>query len=108
MTTNEAAAIKSAMSVAKQVADGTLHPADLDRAAADECRVLFGTVAGPDDPLWPLHLDVARGVLAAGGIPADELTEWLAVARQRAGGTPGPPEPGEPVSVALSPESGGL
>ncbi|PXW34060.1 UNVERIFIED_CONTAM: hypothetical protein DES50_102685 [Williamsia faeni] len=84
MTTPEAVAIKSAMSVAKQVADGTLRPAELDRTAADECRSLFGTVAGPDDPLWALHCEVARGVLAAGGLSADELTEWLGVAHHRA------------------------
>lgn len=34
------------------------------------------------DALWPLQLDVCRAVLAAGGIPPDELAEWLAVARR--------------------------
>jgi hypothetical protein len=55
----------------------------LEATAVAELRELFGTVTGPDDPLWMLQVDVCRAVLAAGGIPADELTEWLAVARQR-------------------------
>lgn len=37
----------------------------LDQAVADECRALFSTVVGERDPLWPLHIDVARQVLAA-------------------------------------------
>lgn len=83
--------VKAAMSVARDAAEGRLDPAGLETAAAAECRALFGTVAGPDDPLWDLHRDVARQVLALDGIPADELAEWVAVARQRAG---------EPVSPA--------
>lgn len=47
-----------------------------------ECRELFGTVAGPGDALWELQVEVARAVLAQKGIPADELSEWFAVARQ--------------------------
>jgi hypothetical protein len=78
-------AIKAASSVARDVADGRLDLADLDATAVAQCRALFGTVAGPGDPLWALHLDVARQVLALDGVPADELAEWLAVARQRAG-----------------------
>lgn len=83
-TTTPEDAIKAAAAVARDVADGKLAPADLEAAAAAECRALFGTVAGPDDPLWDLHLDIARQVLALDGVPADELSEWLAVARQRA------------------------
>ena len=49
-----------------------------------KCRELFGTVVGDGDPLWDLHRDIARQVLALDGVPADELSEWLAVARQRA------------------------
>jgi hypothetical protein len=76
-------AIKAASSVARDAAEGRLSPAALEQHAVTECRGLFGTVAGPDDPLWSLHLDVARQVLALDGVPADELAEWLAVARQR-------------------------
>jgi hypothetical protein len=33
--------------------------------------------------MWEVQVEVARAVLATGGIPADELSEWLAVARQQ-------------------------
>lgn len=96
-------AIKAATSVARDIADGGLSPSDLERQAVAECRELFGSVAGPDDPMWELHRDIARQVLALDGVPADELAEWLAVARQRAGeaiGSIAPAEtPLEPVSV---------
>ena len=58
----------------------------MDRVAADECRDLFGVVDGPNDALWSLHVGIARQVLALGGVPADELSEWIAVARSRTGG----------------------
>ena len=79
-------AIKAAMAVAKDVAEGRLSPAQVDDAALEACRSLFGVVAGPDDPLWPLQCEVARQVLAAGGISANELQEWVAVQRRRDGG----------------------
>ena len=81
----DVAAINAAMDVAKQIADGTLAPAQLDAAAVAECRQLVGQVIGPDDAVWPLQLEVARGVLAAGGVPADEMAEWLSVQRQAEG-----------------------
>ncbi len=86
-TAAQADTIKAAMSVARDLAEGRLTAAELDAAAAAECRELFGTVAGPVDALWPVHLDVVRQVLALGGVSADELSEWLAVARQREGDT---------------------
>ncbi|MEU9805460.1 flagellar hook-length control protein [Mycobacterium sp. NPDC050853] len=78
-------AIKAAMSVAKDVAEGRLDAAALDAAVAAECRELFAFVAGPDDPLWEIHVEVARQVLALDGIPVDELAEWLAVTRKAQG-----------------------
>lgn len=78
-------AIKAAMSVAKDVAEGRLDPAELDATVVAECRALFGRVDGREDPLWDLQLDVARQVLGLDGIPVDELAEWLAVARQAQG-----------------------
>jgi hypothetical protein len=105
-------AIDAAMSVAEDVAESRLDPAALDQAVADECKALFGTVVGPGDSLWPLHVDVARHALALGALTADELSEWLAVARSRAGepiGSPQPPSgflPSEPsASDATSPDS---
>ncbi|KKF01621.1 hypothetical protein [Mycolicibacterium obuense] len=116
-------AIKAASSLARDIADGGLAPSDLERQAVAECRELFGTVAGPDDPLWELHRDIARQVLALDGVPTDELAEWLAVARQRAGEPVAaveplplpepeaapvtPPEPESPASEADSPGHGG-
>lgn len=78
-------AVDAAMSVAQDVAAGKLSAAVLDADAALEARNLFGRVVGPEDPLWPLQADVARQVIAAGGIPANELAEWLAVQRRRDG-----------------------
>jgi hypothetical protein len=75
-------AVDAALSVAQDAAEGRLDLTALQEQAVAECRALFGTVAGPGDALWDLHVDVARNVLAQKGIPADELTEWLAVARQ--------------------------
>jgi hypothetical protein len=88
-------AIKAAMSVARDLAEGRLAVSQLDDEVVAVCRSLFTTVAGPDDPLWDTQVEVARGVLAADGIPVDELAEWLAVTRAAAGvvsggdGTPG-------------------
>ncbi|CAA0136338.1 Uncharacterised protein [Mycolicibacterium vanbaalenii] len=75
-------AIKAALGVAREVAEGTLAPAVLDAEVVEQCRGLVGQVIGPGDALWGLQCEVARGVLAAGGVPADELAEWLAVQRQ--------------------------
>lgn len=83
----QTAAIKAAMGVARELAEGQLSPAALDAVALEECRQLFARVAGPGDALWELHVEVARQVLAVGGgIPAGELAEWLAVTRSAEGG----------------------
>lgn len=114
MTITTEDAIKAAASIARDVADGRLTPADLEHQAVAELHQLVGEVVGHGDPVWPLQVQIARGVLAAGGIPGDELSEWLAVARQRAGEAHGQgdpdqiaPEPVSVPSVALSPESDG-
>lgn len=71
------------MSVAQDAAEGKLDPSTLDAALADEMRQQFADVVGQDDSLWPVQLDVARGVIALGGISADELSEWAAALRHR-------------------------
>lgn len=76
---------QAAVSLLRDVEAGRVAPADLDAQLEAECRRLVGGVVGEGDPLWPLQVDVARGVLATGGVPADELAEWLAVARRREG-----------------------
>jgi hypothetical protein len=93
MTMTKRDAINGSMSIAEDIAEGRLDPAALQDRAVAELRELVGTVAGPDDPCWPVQLDITRGVLALGGIPADELAEWLAVARHRAGEPEPLPDP---------------
>ncbi|WP_237073244.1 flagellar hook-length control protein [Mycobacterium avium] len=79
-------AIKAASSVARDIADGTLSPTDLEGQAVAELRALVGEVVGPDDPAWSLQCDIARQVLALDGVPADELAEWLGVESGTTGG----------------------
>ncbi|MGW0037493.1 flagellar hook-length control protein [Gordonia sp. NPDC003376] len=83
---SKAVGIKATMAVARDIADAKLDPADLTAEFVADARSLFGAVVGPDDPLWPVQLDVARQVLGLGGVSADELAEWLTVARRRATG----------------------
>lgn len=103
--------VTAAMGIAKDAAEGRLTPADLEAQLETELRALVGTVIGEGDPLYALQVEIARGVLAICGVPTDELAEWLAVARHRAGervSQPGPdetlPEPVSLPTVALSPE----
>jgi hypothetical protein len=84
----EHVAIKAAMAVAKDVAEGRVVPDQLDAAALEACRSLFAAVVGPDDPLWALQAEVARQVIAQGGVTANELSEWVAVQRRREGPRP--------------------
>lgn len=112
MTVTTEDAIKAAASVARDLADGRIAPTDLEHHAVAELRQLAGEVVGPGDPVWPLQVQIAHGVLAAGGIDADELSEWLAVARQRAGvplsrrePNQGAPEPVSVPSESHSPEA---
>jgi len=98
--------VKGATSVARDVAEGRLTPADLEAQLQTELRALVGTVAGEGDPLFALQCDIARGVLAIGGLPIDEQAEWLAVARHRAGEPDTPPEAVAVSSGAHSPDSG--
>jgi hypothetical protein len=85
--------ITAAMSIASDAADGKLTPTDLQATAVAECRELFGTVVGDGDALWTLHADVARQAIALGALTADELSEWAAVMRHRAGEPLDPPAP---------------
>lgn len=67
--------------VMRAVAEGKLRAADMERMAAERSREMFCDVVGPDDPLWPDQVAVARGVLAHNGIPAAELQQWLSAVR---------------------------
>jgi hypothetical protein len=95
-------AIKAAASVARDVADGKLSPADLEAQAVAECRELFGTVIGEGDALWTLHADVARQAVSLGALSADELSEWTAVMRHKAGEDVEPPVPQDEPLPAVS------
>ncbi|WP_255776066.1 flagellar hook-length control protein [Mycobacteroides abscessus] len=95
-------AIKAAASVARDVADGKLSPADLEAQAVAECRELFGTVIGEGDALWTLHADVARQAVSLGALSADELSEWSAVMRHKAGEAVKPPAPHDDPLPAVS------
>ena len=77
--------VVSALAIADAVAHDRMSPIELEAAAVEQCRELFGTVYGPEDPLWELHVSVVRQVLGFGGVPADELAEWTAVQRRREG-----------------------
>ncbi|WP_373202356.1 flagellar hook-length control protein [Mycobacterium marinum] len=102
MTATTSDVITAAMSIASEAADGRLDPAALQATAVAECRELFGTVVGDGDALWSLHAEVARQAIALGALSADELSEWAAVMRRRAGETVEPPAP--PVDL-LPPDS---
>lgn len=76
-------AVDAAITVAEDIAAGKITTTTLEAQAAAECQALFGNVVGANDPLWALQCDVARQVIAAGGVPSNELQEWLAVQRRR-------------------------
>jgi hypothetical protein len=84
-------AIKAAASVARDVADGQLSPADLEAQAVTELRELFGSVVGEGDPLWTLHADVARQAVGLGALGPEELREWAAVLDRQRGVEPSEP-----------------
>ena len=96
MTTTKRDAVQAAMDVGKDLADGRIDAADLEQEVVETCRALFSTVVGENDPLFELQTEVARRVLAVGGIPANEQAEWLAVARNREQSPNTPPAPTSP------------
>jgi hypothetical protein len=98
----QADVITAAMSIAKDVAEGRVDPSALQQQAVTESRDLFGTVAGEGDPLWTLHADVARQAVSLGALSADELSEWSAVMRHKAGEAVKPPAPHDDPLPAVS------
>lgn len=75
--------INAAASVATDAAEGRLSPADLERQAVAELSQLMLIEPEPGSELATVQIESARRVLARGDIPADELSEWAAVARRR-------------------------
>jgi hypothetical protein len=91
----------------REVAEGTLTGAAMADRATQRCAEVFAECDGPTDPLWPAHVEVCRAVLGFGGLPAAELSQWLAVARNREnpeGSTLYPPAPASPDSESYSHE----
>lgn len=78
-------AVSAALTLAEDVTSGKVDPSELDVELVDRCRELFGIVVGPDDPLFELQRDVARQVLATGGLSVAEMQEWEAVLQRRTG-----------------------
>lgn len=89
MTTNGASrvsladVVNAASDTLRDVETGTLKAAEVEARAVVACKELFGIVNGPGDALWPLHGDVTRQYLSAGGMSSAELREWLAVQQRR-------------------------
>jgi hypothetical protein len=75
--------VKAAMSIATDAAEGRLDPAQLEHQAVGELSALMLIEPDAGSDLEALQAESARRVLARGGIPTDELAEWLAVQRRR-------------------------
>lgn len=82
MNAKAAVVIKSAIGLAEDMAAGKVQPEDLHPKAVAMARDVVGLVIGPQDPMWGLQCDIARQVIAIGGIPVNELGEWTEVLRQ--------------------------
>jgi hypothetical protein len=102
-TTTQADVVTAAMGLAKDVAEGRLAVDDLEQQAVSELRALVGDVRGPGDSAWELQVQIARGVLALGGIALTEVLEWAAVMRRRE--APDAPDPDETLPQLVSPAS---
>jgi hypothetical protein len=89
--------VNAASDALRDLETGALTPAEVGRRAVNACRELCGIVAGPTDPLWPLHGDVCRQYLAAGGLSAVELREWAAVQERREAGDLAADDPPPPL-----------
>lgn len=96
-------AVSAALALADNLAEGRVPVADLEGQAIAECRALFGQVVGEGSPTWDVQVAVARDVIGMGGIDVEELAEWVAVFRRRAGD---PPEAEATGSGQLSADSG--
>jgi len=103
----DVAAAEAVAVLMTEVSEGRLTAAMMADRAAARCREVFGQCDGPTDPLWPVHVDLCRSVLGHGGLPAAELEQWLAVARNREnpGGAADSTASSSSASEAHSPES---
>lgn len=77
------AAVDAVINVAEDIVAGRISLDELEAVAAERACLRCRTVSGPGDSHWPMQVDICRAVLAAGGIPPNELAEWTAVGRSR-------------------------
>jgi hypothetical protein len=91
-----------------EVSAGTLTAATMADRAVARCREVFGQCDGPTDVLWSVHVEICRAVLGHGGLPASEVAQFLAVARNRENPGAAADSTGSVSSAldALSPENG--
>lgn len=99
------AAAEAVAVLMNSVSEGRLTAATLAEAAEARCREVLGQCDGPSDPLWPVHVEIARQVLGHGGLPASELAQWLSVARSRENPHASTTTPGDGVSSLSGPHS---
>lgn len=72
-------AIEAVMQIAADLAEGKITPAEVEVPAVEQCRQLFSHVVDDGSELAELQASVARKAIAAGLIPVNELSEWVAV-----------------------------
>lgn len=77
----DVAAAEAVAVLMREVTEGRLTSATMADRAVQRCREVFGQCDGPTDPLWSVHVEICRSVLGHTGLPASELAQWLAVAR---------------------------
>lgn len=106
MTAPDLGAAEAVAVLMTEVAEGTLTAATMADRAAGRCHQMFGAVAGSEDPLWPVQLDVTRQVLGRGGISAAELAQWLSAARSRENPGGATDCPSAPVSLLTEAHGG--
>ena len=88
--------VNAASDTLRDVETGVLSAADVETRAVAQCRTLFGVVGACQvDPLWSLHLDVARQVL--GARRADRQRD-----RRMAGGAEAAGGRGQPIGRSIA------
>jgi len=108
--TPDVAAADAVAVLMAEVTSGDLTAATMADRAVQRCREVCGQCDGPTDPLWSVHVDLCRAVLGHAGLPASELAQWLAVARNGenpGGAVDGPPGSVSSLSGPYSLDSGG-
>ena len=77
----DVAAAEAVAVLMTEVSEGRLTAVMMADRAVARCREMFGHCDGPTDVLWSVHLEICRAVLGHAGLPANEVAQFLAVAR---------------------------